>query len=526
MNSSAPPSPLREAAAQHLRAHHSQLLQRWVQRVVQELPALDARGPRLLGRADSLLERFQGALLAGAGVLPPPPPSSSEQPLGSGQALRGAFQELRLLRQVIFASLEEAGPVPEPVRETLLEVVEREQQQWLEDSLRDCEVVMAGARVAQEEAQVRWSALHDAFRQAPAFLTVYRGPNHVIEFTSAESLGLFGRDTRGKPAREAMPEFAAQGILRILDEVYATGEPFYSWELRGMVDRTGDGRMKECFFNSRTRALRDASGSVIGIISHSVDVTEEVLSRRQETEALRVMDLEQVAREQSMAALVHDLRTPLSLALMSTQAIAREPHNLEKIAVMSARVEKGLHRADQMLQQLLDVRRQSSAEHKPELAECELRELLTRCIEELAQLHGVSIALQAPERIHGVWDCEGIRRIIENLVGNAVKYGEPHKPVTVSLSRHEQLVRLIVHNWGPPLMATELGSIFQPYHRSNTAEQGGQKGWGIGLMLVRSMAEAHGGHVHATSSTSRGTTFTVELPLDSRPFTKTGYRRA
>lgn len=522
MNPSALPGPLREAAAHHLREHHLLLLQRWEQRVLLELPSPDARGPRLRGRAGSLLERFRGALLANAGELPPRAPSK-EEPLGAGEALRGAFQELRLLRQVIFASLEEGGPVPEPVRETLLEAVDREQQQWMEDSLRDCEGALVNARAAQEEAQLRWRELYDAFRQAPAFVTLYRGPDHVIEFTSAESLGLFGRDTRGKPAREAMPEFAEQGILRILDQVYATGEPFYSWELRGLVDRTGDGQLTERFFNSRTRALRDGNGTVIGIISHTVDVTDQVLARKRETEARRVLDLEQVAREQSVAALVHDLRTPLSLALMGTQAIAREPHDPEKISVMSARVEKGLHRVDQMLQQLLDVRRQSSAERKPELAGCELRELLARCTEELAQLHGVIIDLQAPEPIHGFWDCEGIRRIIENLVGNAIKYGEPRKPVTVSLTCHGQRVRLSVHNWGAPLMASELGSIFQPYHRSNTAEHGSQKGWGIGLMLVRNMAEAHGGHVHVTSSASLGTTFTVELPLDARPFWEGGH---
>ncbi len=66
----------------------------------------------------------------------------------------------------------------------------------------------------------------------------------------------------------------------------------------------------------------------------------------------------------------------------------------------------------------------------------------------------------------------------------------------------------------------DVEALFRPYHRSMAAEQSGQHGWGIGLMTVRSMAEAHGGHIYVISSAGAGTTSTLELPLDSRPFVK------
>jgi signal transduction histidine kinase len=388
--------------------------------------------------------------------------------------------------------------------------------------VRELEAELARERAARKEAEDQRRRLHELFRQSPAFFTVYRGPDHVIEFTSAESLRMFGRDTRGKPAREAMPEFAAQGIIQILDTVYATGEPFYRWELRALVDKNNDGHLVECFFNSRTQATRDASGKIDGIISFTVEITEQVRARRKLEEAVRLLQQERELRERFISALSHDLRTPLSVALMGAQVISRDPHNAERIEFMSQRVLSGLERVDQMIQELLDAISHPSGQQLPlELTECDLSALVASCIEELSSVHGGRFVLNAAPEIRGHWNCPGLRRIVENLATNAIKYGAPDAPVTITLTQAQERVSLAVHNEGAPVDASELEAIFHPYHRTAAAEQSQQKGWGIGLMLVRSMAEAHGGHVQVSSSARSGTTFTVSLPLDARRSSKT-----
>jgi signal transduction histidine kinase len=75
-----------------------------------------------------------------------------------------------------------------------------------------------------------------------------------------------------------------------------------------------------------------------------------------------------------------------------------------------------------------------------------------------------------------------------------------------------------VHNEGKPIPTEEQAALFRPFGRAARAVASGQRGWGLGLTLVKGVAEAHGGEVHLESEPGRGTTFTVALPLDARPF--------
>jgi signal transduction histidine kinase len=106
--------------------------------------------------------------------------------------------------------------------------------------------------------------------------------------------------------------------------------------------------------------------------------------------------------------------------------------------------------------------------------------------------------------------------MLENLTGNAVKYGAKSSPIRVVAIRKENWVELSVNNAGKKIPEAELKALFQQYHRTEEATKSGQKGWGIGLTLVQGFAEAHGGSVSVTSTSKAGTTFTIRLPLDCR----------
>ncbi|MFL5358343.1 ATP-binding protein [Archangium sp.] len=499
-------SPHLPGLPERLRQKQARILRDWERRVLDEVHPEGGR-PVLEQVLPSFLERLAAVLAADAPSLAAPPTSSEGTRAPRGLEPELAGRELRILRQVLFSVLEEEGPVPGPVRDRLLDAVDAEVQTWLQQ-----------ARVARQEAQQRLLELHALFRQSPAYVTIYRGPEHFIEFTSALSLQLFGRDTRGKPAREAMPEFSAQGILKILDNVYATGEPFYSWELRARVDKQNDGHLVERCFNTRTHATRDVHGKIDGIISHTVDVTEQVLLRTRLEESVRRLEHEREQREQFVSMLSHDLRNPLSAAGTAAQMLLRSPQDAERVTSLARRMLRGLERADQMLQDLLDASRLQSGKMPPlELSECELASFLARILEDLSLVHGNRFVLEAKEPVRGFWNASGLRRVIENLAGNAIKYGDPQSPVRLTLERKGERVALSVHNRGEPISTEAVGMLFQPYHRAETAWRSGQKGWGIGLAVVRSLVEAHGGHVQATSAAGLGTTFIVELPVDARP---------
>jgi signal transduction histidine kinase len=109
-----------------------------------------------------------------------------------------------------------------------------------------------------------------------------------------------------------------------------------------------------------------------------------------------------------------------------------------------------------------------------------------------------------------------MRRILENLCNNAIKYGDTTSRVTVSLRQEGDEAELAVHNWGNPIPASEQESLFQYFTRTKSAEASGKRGWGIGLTLVKGVAEAHGGSVQVESSQEKGTTFRVRLPRHAK----------
>ncbi|MET0961721.1 MAG: response regulator [Noviherbaspirillum sp.] len=117
--------------------------------------------------------------------------------------------------------------------------------------------------------------LRSLFEQAPGFTAVLRGPQHIFTVANAPYRELVGReDIVGKPVREALPEVVEQGFITLLDEVYATGEPFVGKEIQLRL-QAGDGARRTVLLDFVFQPIRDASGTVAGIFVQGVDVTEQ-----------------------------------------------------------------------------------------------------------------------------------------------------------------------------------------------------------------------------------------------------------
>lgn len=107
-----------------------------------------------------------------------------------------------------------------------------------------------------------------------------------------------------------------------------------------------------------------------------------------------------------------------------------------------------------------------------------------------------------------------MRRAVENLITNAVKYGDG-KGIHITVDEAHERMLLSVHNTGNPISMEHRGRIFEYLRREGS---GIQQGWGIGLPFVQSVAESHGGSVAVDSSAETGTTFLIDVPVDCRPF--------
>jgi signal transduction histidine kinase len=246
---------------------------------------------------------------------------------------------------------------------------------------------------------------------------------------------------------------------------------------------------------------------VTDVVKHKKEVEKIVQDLRQERDL----------RERFVATLTHDLRTPLTAAKMSTQLLARKSDDPAVIQMISGRIADNINRADQMIRDLLDANRLRAGEKLPiQINACDLNQIASEVLEELSTLHGDRFVLHASSHIEGYWSGSGMRRILENLCNNAIKYGAPYRPIMITLKSMDQNVEISVHNEGSPISPEDQNTLFQPYRRTESAQIGKQRGWGLGLTLVRGIAEAHGGWVKVESSVSEGTTFSVQLPIDAR----------
>ncbi|WP_141213274.1 sensor histidine kinase KdpD [Janthinobacterium sp. PC23-8] len=215
------------------------------------------------------------------------------------------------------------------------------------------------------------------------------------------------------------------------------------------------------------------------------------------------------------AGLSHDMRNPLSVILISAQLLQRraglEP---EKITELTQRIVEHGKRLDTMIEELLDTLSYHRGQQLP-LA-------LTRFdLLPLAQSVCAQVNLQHPDKcqvtgsgVTGWWCDNSLRRALENLLGNAVKYGD-EGVIDVLVEHEHDRVRISVHNSGSFIADEQMSRIFDYLRREH---HGPAPGWGIGLPYVQNVAESHGGSIGVDSSPATGTTFILDLPIDCRPY--------
>jgi signal transduction histidine kinase len=220
-------------------------------------------------------------------------------------------------------------------------------------------------------------------------------------------------------------------------------------------------------------------------------------------------------REQVMTALVHDLRHPLAAASANAELIVRTADSTEAKA-SAAVILKNTARMDEMIHELLDVMAfQSGAMLRLYIFNFDILELVKYVCAQAEVASGRRFEITG-ESVEVIWCHEKIHRALENLIGNAVKYGAPHTPISIKLDRLDQRLSISVHNEGNPIPADEIENVFQVFTRGRTSQQSYKEGWGIGLTFVRAVAASHGGSCVVDSSLERGTSFVIEMPVDAR----------
>jgi signal transduction histidine kinase len=218
--------------------------------------------------------------------------------------------------------------------------------------------------------------------------------------------------------------------------------------------------------------------------------------------------------EKVLATISHDIRNSLGVSALAVDSMQRFYDKPERLRSLIATALMGLDQTDKMIHDLLDATR--SLEGAPismQFEYCDLCEVVQKAYEELDFIHGEQFRFARPEPIMGLWNPAGIRRALENLGSNAVKYGSKGRPITITLYRNEDNAMISVHNEGNEIQEDDRAKLFDRFYRAKSSEETYTKGWGIGLAVVKDVAEAHGGSVSVESTKEAGTTFSITAPI-------------
>ena len=244
----------------------------------------------------------------------------------------------------------------------------------------------------------------------------------------------------------------------------------------------------------------------------------EAEQERSETQQ-KLLDVQATAeiREQFIAVLGHDLRTPLSSVTMGADVLLRQslPEPQRKTV---ERIRASGRRMSALVSDLLDfARARLGAGIGLQVGEVrDLEAALRHVVDELRSAHPAREIRFTSDTARPIGcDKERVCQLLSNLVANAIEHGAVDRPVEVRVEQSATALQISVQNAGEPIAAEAMTRLFRPYSRGGQG-QGSSQGLGLGLYIASEIAHAHGGTLVASSSAAEGTRFTFTLPTPSR----------
>ncbi len=266
----------------------------------------------------------------------------------------------------------------------------------------------------------------------------------------------------------------------------------------------------EPFFVEEDMTLLQLMADQAGVVIESRALVEEETRLRAREQALEL-------RNDFLASVAHDLKTPLTALVMQTQLLERrarrspdapaDADGLHQIIVQT-------HRLRSFIEDLLDVQRSEDEGLSLNYESCDVAALASEigdrvCVEP----HQFVLESESGVRING--DRARLTQVFDNLIGNAVKYSPDGGEIRVRIRQDRDEVQVSVSDQGIGIPPHDLPYIFERHHRGDNAKTKGVHGIGLGLFICRAIVQAHGGTLRVESQPGHGSTFHLVLPRDS-----------
>ena len=227
----------------------------------------------------------------------------------------------------------------------------------------------------------------------------------------------------------------------------------------------------------------------------------------------------ETTRKTVLGVLGHDLRTPLGAVMLGADLLKQTEDLGSRGKKIIAQISSSVQSANQMVNDLLDLARCNLGTGIP--VRPENTDLIAVCkavVDELAAAHPkAQIIFNDTASVIGQYDSSRMAQVFSNLIGNAVRHGNAKRPINVTLEHDGSTARFCVQNYGEPIPASTLPSLFNPegrYSKYSDGKKGGaSSGLGLGLFIASQIVEGHQGTIEVESTLKQGTIFRVILPI-------------
>jgi PAS domain S-box-containing protein len=364
----------------------------------------------------------------------------------------------------------------------------------------------------------RGKRMRTLLSQAPTMVAIMLGPNYVFDFANSAFLEHIGRKTpeeiQGKPLAEVIPEILHQPLKPILDKVFATGETFRGFEFPVHLDVHHDGELTLFYVNFSYQALRETDGTIGGVFLWASDVTDLVEARYDLEKANnRLMTLSRNIEEYAYVT-IHDLQEPLRMISVYSELMLRccTLNENPEMAEFGSYVKAGVHRMDNLIQDLLQYSRAAYSQEAPPHDPVDLNDVIEEC---LTILRTRTLEAKAEFQISRLptvlGDREQYVQLFQNLISNALKYRVAERPtkITIGVEDDGSTWTIFVADNGIGFAQADAEKIFGLFKRLHADEY---PGTGVGLSIVKRIVERFDGRIWAIGTPNVGSTFFVELP--------------